>query len=173
MEITYLPDKQDFIDAQRTHAWRRYSPGLKKTQRVLEPILGLGLLWLAYHFASSGANGALVLIEAVLGLYVLLASSVISPFFIRRAYERSRPAKLSSITWKLDRESLRFSNPGSSQAEIQWSLILGYIDWPTTLLLYTAPGVFLYFPRRVFSDAQHAELLALLQEHGVPPGYPR
>ena len=173
MEITYLPEKQDFINAQLTHAWRKYSPGLKKTQRMLEPILGLGLLWLACHLASSGANGAFVLIEAMLGLYVLLASSVISPFFIRRAYERRRPVTLSSVTWTVDAASLRCTNPGSGLAEIEWSMIRGYLDRPTTLLMYTAPAVFLYFPKRVLSDAQQAELLSLLQEHAIPPGYPQ
>jgi hypothetical protein len=173
MEITYLPEKQDFIDAQLAHAWRKYSPGAKKTQRILEPVLGLGLLWLAYHLASSGANGAVVFVEAILGLYVLLASSVISPFFIQRAYDRRRPVTLSSVTWTVDAESLRCSKPGSGRSELQWSVIRGFLDRPATLLLYTAPGVFLYFPKRVLSEAQQGELLGLLQGNDVPPTYPR
>ena len=173
MEITYLPEKQDFINAQLSHAWRKQSPDAMKTLRIVSPLAGIVALCFAYHFARTGANGAVVLVTAIAGIYMVLAIPVVSPLLLSRAYRRSRPVTLSSVTWTVDRESLRCSNPGSSQAEIQWSLIRGYIDWPTTLLMYTAPGVFLYFPKRILTDAHHAELLALLQEHGVPPGYPR
>jgi hypothetical protein len=173
MKITYLPEKQDFINAQLTHGWRKHSPDARRTLRILLPLAGIVWLWLAYHLGRTGGNGAVVFVAAIFGLYLVLALSVISPILLSRAYRRSRPVTLSSITWTVDAESLRCSNPGSGQVELQWSTIRGYIDWPTTLLMYTAPGVFLYFPKRVLSDAHQAELLALLSEHAIPPGYPR
>jgi len=173
MEITYTPAREDYIDAQQTHLWRRYSPTMQTVQQILEPIAGLGLLWFAYHLARTGTNGAFVLIEAALGLYVLLRAPVLSPLLLKRAYRRRQPDAPTPVMWHIEHDNIYCLCVGKSDSKIEWNVIRGYLDRPKTLLLYTAPGVFLYFPTRFLSKAQRTEIIALIEEHGIPPTYPR
>ena len=44
MQISYVPTQQDFIDAQRAHAWRKYKPSTMRAFSILYPLLGIVLL---------------------------------------------------------------------------------------------------------------------------------
>ena len=120
-----------------------------------------------------GEKDDLNVIEALAGLYILLRAPVIYPFLLRRAYRRSHPDAPVSVFWKIERENIHCICAGKVDSNIDWSMIHGYLDRPTMLLLYTAPAVFLYFPSRFLSDAQRAEIIELLREHNVPPTWPR
>jgi hypothetical protein len=173
MEITYTPDREDYINAQKAHSWRRYSPAMQTVQQILEPILGIGLLWYAFHLANTGSNGAFVLIEAVLGLYVLLRGPFLQPLLLKRAYRRRHPDTPQPVLWKIEQDNIQCASFGRGDANINWGMIRGYLDRPTMLLLYTAPATFLYFPSRFLSEAQRAGIIELLKEHNVPATFPR
>ena len=173
MQLTYTCSLQDFIDAQRTHAWRRYSPAFARLQKVLEPIVGILLLCLAYMMYRWHYSASLVILEASLGFYVLLRERVIAPWIFRRAYRRKHVEPAQQGVMEFTPEHIHCASPGRSDVTIQWPMLRGYLDGPKTVLLYTAPGLFLYLPKWALNADQHRELLGLLALHQIPNTYPR
>ncbi len=173
MRITFTPTQKDFIDAQRTHAWRRYSPAMARLQRALEPFVGVFLILFAVHLARTNANRGIVLLEFVLGLYVLLASRVLGPFLYRRAYRQRHSTGPDVTALQFEHDAIYMDSPGHSSGRLEWPAILGTIESETTLLLYLAPARFLIIPRRFLEGSQLQDLSNLLREKNVPAGYPK
>lgn len=161
------------MDAQRTHAWRRYSPAMARLQRTLEPFVGVFLILFAVHLARIHANPAIVLLEFLLGLYVLLASRVLGPFLYRRAY-RERHSNGPDVTaLDFEHDAILVDCPEDSSDRLEWPAIRGTIESETTLLLYLAPARFLIIPKRFVEESQLTALANLLREKNVPAGYPK
>jgi len=173
MTLEFTGTLQDFIDGQRTHAWRKYSPAVALFQKILEPIVGLALLIYGIHLIRIGANGAFWLVEIACGLYVLLATRVIAPLLYRRAYRRRRGGPSHSTTYDFNDGAIECISPGRSEAKLDWKIVRGFVDGPKSLLIYTAPGLFLAIPKRVLDESRHEELLSLLDQHQIPATYPK
>lgn len=173
MRLTYTSSLEDFIDAQRVHAWRKYSPALAGFQRIAEPIVGIALLLLAWYLITVHASSAFVMIEVVCGLYVLLNRLIIAPSIYRRAYRRRHVDPPQPGLVEFTPERIYCESPGRANGTIQWIAVRGYLDKPKTILLYTAPGLFLYIPKWALSADHHQELLGLLAQHNIPNTYPK
>lgn len=172
MQITFTSTQKDFIDAQRTHAWRRYSPAMARLQRVLQPFVGTGFILLGIYLAREHANGAVVLFELVCGLYLLLASWVIAPFLYKRAYRRHHTGP-HATNLDFEQDAIHVDCPGHSSGRLEWSTVLGTFESETTLLLYLAPARFLIIPKRFLEGSQLSDLSNLLREKNVPVGSPK
>jgi hypothetical protein len=173
MRITFTPTQKDFIDAQRTHAWRRYRPAMARLQRALEPFVGVFLILFAVNLARTHANPAIVLLEFVLGLYVLFASRVLGPFLYRRAYRQRDRTGPDVTALQFEDDAIYMDSPGDSSSRLEWPAILGTIESETTLLLYLAPARFLIIPKRFLEGSQLSDLTTLLREKNVPVSYPK
>jgi hypothetical protein len=173
MRITFTPTQKDFMDAQRTHAWRRYNPAMARLQRALEPFVGVFLILFSVHLARTNANRGIVLLEFVLGLYVLLASRVLGPFLYRRAYRQRDSTGPDVTALDFEHDAIYMDSPGHSSGKLEWPAILGTIESETTLLLYLAPARFLIIPKRFLEGSQLKDLSHLLREKNVPTSYPK
>jgi hypothetical protein len=171
MRITFTPTIEEFVAAQRAHAWRKYKARTASLQRVLQPVLGITLLVFALLMYRDGANSALILIEAMCGVYFLLAVNVIAPFLYRRHFRRTRGLGGEIILTVTD-DSLTLDCPGRSAGTLEWRAILGVLDRSGVTLLYLSPGSFLYLSRRVLDDERRTELLAMCKSKGIPFTYP-
>src|ERR1700749_2982448 len=134
MRITFTPTQRDFIDGQRTHAWRRYRPAMARLQRTLEPFVGVFLILFAVHLARINASRGIVLLEFVLGLYVLLASRVLGPLLYRRAYRQRQGNGSDVTTLEFEDDAILMDCPGHSSGRLDWTAILGTVESETTLL---------------------------------------
>jgi hypothetical protein len=173
MEIAFVSTIQDFINSQRTHAWRRYSPERAKLQRILSPIFGAVFIVVGLMGYRQGWNVALVIFEVMCGLYVALSTSVIAPLLYRRAYRRRHCGSLHENIIRIADDAIYCDCPGHSHGTLEWNAIHGIIESDTTILLYLAPGRFLPIPKRVISDSDRQELLTTIRSKGVPFTYPK
>jgi hypothetical protein len=171
MRVSYISTEKDFVDSQRTHAWRRYSPFMAGAQRILQPLFGAAFLLYAVRLARTHANGAMILFEAACGLF-LVAMPFLRPVLYRRAYRRRSNGAQQSVTFDFEQDAIHFDCPGRSSGQLEWSALTGAYESSTTLLLYTAPALFMAVPKRVLAHAQFNELVAFIREKGVPNGYP-
>lgn len=172
MRLEFEITQEDFIAGQLLHAWRRYSPRLARFQKVTQPIFAVALLWVAFLAYRWKLSSTLVFLEAVCGLYLLLAPNVIAPFFYRRRYRLTRE-KDNRIALTISQESLHFEHPGRSVGTLQWPALLGVLDGPSSALLYLSPATFLIIPRRVLGDTMHDELLSMCKDRGLSFTYPK
>jgi hypothetical protein len=166
MQITYVGTQQDFVDGQKTHLWRRYSRRALMVRRILWPILGVVLTVVGvvdYQFNSRiGWSVGFNLFEIMFGLYMILADAVIAPLQLKRAYRRRLTAEPREHTLTIDQDRIESDSPGRSHATLEWELAKGMVESRTSILIYFSAATFLIIPKRVLSDAQQAEMNALL-----------
>ena len=134
---------------------------------------GVLLLCIAYLLFRWHHNGDLIFFEALLGFYVLLREPVIAPWIYRRAYRRRHIEPAQPCQMEFTPEHIHCVSSGRSDVSIEWAAVRVYLDKPKTILMYTAPGLFLYLPKWALSADQQQELLGLLAQHDVPGTYPR
>jgi hypothetical protein len=172
MRIEFTLTQEDFIAGCRVHSWRRYSPGLERLQRILQPIAAALIILSAIFLYRWHSPLVLVAFEVVCGLYLLAAPSIIAPYLWRRLYCRTR-GKDGPIVLTITDESIHIDCPGRSVGTIEWPAILGVFDRPAVTLLYLSPAQPLMVPRRVLTGAMHEEFLAICQSKGIPLTYPK
>ena len=172
MRIEFTLTEQDFIAGCHTHSWRRYSPGLERFQTIAQPIAAVFIIFSAILAYRWHLSFALVAFNAVCGLYLLAAPSVITPYLQRRLYRRTR-GKDGPIILTITHESVHIDCPGRSVGTIEWPAILGVLDRPAALLLYMSPAQPLILPRRIFTDATHEKLLNICRSKSVPFTFPK
>lgn len=173
MKIIFQSTVQDFIDSQRTHAWRRYSPAKARLQRMLSPVFGSLLVVIGLVGYKIGLSIGLVIFEIVCGLYVALGTSVVAPLLYRRQYRRRHCGQLHENVITFSDESIDCQSPGHSQGTLEWPAIRGVIESDTTILLYLAPAHFLPIPKRVVSESEVQEILTMVRSKGIPFSCPR
>jgi hypothetical protein len=174
LQINFASTEQDFIDTQKTHAWRRYSPAMARFQKAVSPILGLIFIAHGVFVYRRGVVHPAFLpwLEITCGLYVLLATSVIGPWLYRRAYRRRNDGSLHENVISFTEDCVECECKGRSHVRLEWQAIKGSLESPTTFLLYTSPATFLSIPKRAISEDQLQLLIALLRTQKVPAGYP-
>lgn len=173
MKITFVSNLRDFVDSQRTHAWRRYSPRAARAQRLFSPFFGAIFVIVGLVGYKQGWNLGLVIFEVMCGLYVGLSSLVIAPLLYRRAYRRRSCGQTHENVITFAEEAIDCDCPGHSRGRIEWAAIRGMIESDTTILLYLAPARFLPIPKRVITDPERQEILATIRSKGVPFGCPK
>jgi hypothetical protein len=175
MQISFVGTEQDFVNSQKTHAWRRYSPERAQLQKILSPILGIIFIVTGVLVYRRGSNLAFLgtLIEVACGLYVLLATPVIGPLMYRRAFRRRQDGTPHENTMTIAEDYIECDCTGRSHVRLEWRAIKGFLESPTTFLLYTSQATFLAIPKRALSETQSQELLSTLNMRGVPLLFPK
>jgi hypothetical protein len=160
MTITYEFTESDYVEAQRMHAWRRYSPGTASFFIRWNPIVGLILLafglWLFYMHSAKWSAWA----ETILGLYYIL-STPITKALLRRRYRRTLIGGIQ-ITLRFEDDALYSDCAGTSSSRIEYVTFKSVRETKKVVLIYLAPAVFIAVPRRVLTGDQESELLTFL-----------
>lgn len=172
MQINFVGTQRDFVDAQKTHGWRRYSPRRARFQEFVQIFLGLTLIADAI-FSYRWHDTSRTVIQILFGLYLALASRVIAPLLFIRAYRRRQTGDSNEVFLTITEESLVYDFPGNSHTELEWQVIKGMVESRTSVLLYITSVNFLTIPLRAISSEQYAELKALLRAKKIPHGCPK
>jgi hypothetical protein len=172
MQITYVGSQEDFLNAQKTHAWRKYSPTSARMQRIASPLVGCLFLYLGFRWYQRGTNSLLIAIEVVWGLYLIFAQPI-STLLYRRAYKRRFGGQRHETTLTISDEAIDCVCPGRSSGTLQWSAINGAIESPSSIPIYLSPAMYLNIPKRVLSESQTEELMAMLRNKDVPMKAPK
>jgi hypothetical protein len=117
---------------------------------------------------KQGWSAGLSIFEVICGLYIALGTSVIAPLLYRRAYRRRHCGQLHENVISIAADAIDYDCPGYSRGRLEWEAIRGAIESDTTILLYLAPARFLPIPKRVISESEQQELLAIIRSKGVP-----
>jgi hypothetical protein len=173
MQISYEGTEQDFIDAQKTHAWRRYTPASARIIKILTIGLGLGSISIGVVAICANQSLGFAVFEILCGLYLVLARPVLAPLFYKRAYRRYRTEDPQEVVYTITEDSIAYVCPGKSCSVLEWKTIRGLIESRTTILLYVSAAYFLIIPKRALSDGQPAELKTLLQQKDIRYGCPK
>ena len=172
MQITYVGTQEDFINAQRTHQWRRYSATAARLQKTISPLLGCVFLYIGFRWYQRHGNPLLIALELVAGLYAIFAQPI-SGLLFRRTYKRRFSGERHETTLTISDEAIDCVCPGRSSGTLQWSVIKGAIESPTSVLVYMSPALFLNIPKRVLSESQTKELMTMLEKKGIPLQAPK
>jgi len=160
MTIKYEFTESDYVEAQRMHAWRRYSPGTASFFMRWNPIGGSILLaigfWLFYMHGGTWSAWT----ETVLGLYFILAAPV-NKALLRRRYRRTLIGS-SQITLRFEEDALYSDCEGISSSRIEYVTFKSIRETKKIVLIYLAPAIFIAVPRRVLIGDQESQLLTFL-----------
>ena len=172
MEISFVGNQKDFIDAQKTHVWREFSPAAARTQLILLTTLGIAFtVFGAFELYSEHSVG-LGLFSCVFGLYLALRPTIANLFY-KRSYRRRKTSDSQQVIYTLSDNSIECACPGQTHTTADWSVIKGTIESPTTILLYVSTANFLAIPKRALTNGQDADLKSLLRQKGIPQGCPK
>jgi hypothetical protein len=172
MQISYIGTEKDFVDAQRTHAWRKYSHRGAIVRNGMQIVAGSVMIVLGL-LTHQGVSIESLIFLIGLGLYLILAHPVVAPLLSKRAYRRRLTDGSHEVFLTLSDDSLTSDCPGKSHTVLEWSMFKGIIESRTTILLYVSSANFLIIPRRALSVEQESELRGLVRRHGVQPGCPK
>ena len=162
MTITYEFTESDYVEAQRVHAWRKYSSRTASFFMSAAPVVGAVLLaiglWLFYsHWGSWSAWT-----ESILGLYFIL-STPITKALLRRRYTRTRIGG-NQITLRFEDDALYSECAGTSSSRFEYTTFKSVRETKWNVMIYLAPAVFIAVPRRVLAGDQESELITFLNE---------
>jgi hypothetical protein len=172
MQFSFVGTEQDFIDVQRTHAWRKYSPRAARIQKILLPVSGLFLIVMGVIIYTWHQVGFAIFNIAV-GLYLALWSPLIVPFLYKRSYRRRLSGGSNQVEVTILDSSLTWDCPGEAVSILEWPTVKGVVESPTTILFYLSPASFLVIPTRIITPDQHQELMSLLRSKGIPLSCPK
>lgn len=172
MQITYIGSKEDYINAQRTHTWRKFNGDWAWVQKFILPVVGIFFLCLAFLMHRRHDNKFATVLEFICGLYFVFAYSL-STYLYSRAYRRRFSGDRHETTLTISDEAIDCICPGRSSGTLQWTVVTGIVESPTSILLYTSPAMFLNIPKRLLSEDQVKELMGMLDGKGIPKRAPK
>lgn len=98
---------------------------------------------------------------------ILLFSRLMLPRRARRAYRQHRGLR-DPIRAEWDDTTMRISAQ-TGESRMAWSDYVSWSEDAAVLILYHTDFLFNILPRAALSDAHHAQIVAALAAHGVPP----
>ena len=162
MEIRFEYTAGDFAEVQI--AATKLVPALRRSQRLPLLVGTMILVSLPVVLATGGHISYLdprIWIVPALGLYMVLAATVLRPFLLKRHF-RKNPHIAGTYSAKLSVESIQYIGP-ESRSEMSWSAIDCYAESKNVFALVRLPNVVQMLPKRAFTPEQLAEFRELLR----------
>jgi hypothetical protein len=165
MKAQYRITEDDYANASRFHAWRRFIARPSTAQLayggILVALLGI-CMWalpaIAPVFAVTGATLAIMI---AFGLFVRIPSRA------RRLYRQYKSIQ-EPITAELTDAGIKFSAP-DGESNLPWSKILRWRQNDQFILIYPMPILFYILPKSIAQEGFDVPLLVQrLAEHVGP-----
>ncbi len=160
MTITYEFTESDYVEAQRMHCWRKYSPGTARFFMRWTPVAGAVVLAFGLLLFYLQWDRWVAWAESILGLYAIL-STPIAKALLRRRYRRTLIGG-NQITLRFEDDALYSDCAGTSSSRMEYTTFKSVRETKEVVLINLAPAIFIAVPRRVLTEDQESELLTFL-----------
>jgi len=135
--------------------------------RVMPVIGGLLLTWMLFSDIAEnrgfGQNPAVTFIPPL----VFLLLPLIHLNLERRQFNQSFPPHGRNLSIRIDENGVVCTNPGVSESTFNWNAVVSFAQDSKVTMLYIAKTRFLFFPAKVMSSDERAELENLITRHGI------
>jgi len=168
--VTYTYTVDDFIAAQRLHAWQSYVSvkGLRALLILWAIYFGLAMLltnlWPVSHPAILAVATGAVTIAVAAGITGV--NALLTPRRSRRLYQQQR-ALHEPFELRWSGESFELSS-GSGSGRHPWNHFVKAVEDRHSLMLYQSDLLYNLVPKRVVDETSLASMRAALHGAGVP-----
>jgi hypothetical protein len=162
MTLTYELTTDEYIDAQRSHQWRKYKNSTAEFWTRFQPIAGVLLLLFGLFllFEKHPLVWA-AWTEILLGVYCILATPQ-TKIFLTRRFKRTR-IHSGPQTLRFEEDAIYCEATHTAASRIEYSTIRSLLPAKRLIIIYLAPAVFMVIPRHLMTEERQNELIKFLE----------